>query len=161
VEDIASEQGKDPFDALLDIVCADGLRTTVTHQRDPMDPQEWGARLRVMRDSRALIGGSDAGAHMDESAQFNYPTLLLAEAVRRHQLVPLEEMVARMTSLPASLYGLVDRGRVAEGAWADLVIFDENTVASQPVTTRFDLPEGAGRLTGGAVGIEWVLVNGQ
>jgi N-acyl-D-aspartate/D-glutamate deacylase len=160
VGDIAAEQGKDPFDALLDIVCADRLRTTFTFNRDPLDPAEWDARVRIMRDDRALIGGSDAGAHIGESAQFNYPTLLLAEAVRCHQVLSLEEVVALVTDRPARIYGLRDRGRLVEGACADIVVFDEATVASNPVTMCFDLPEGAARLTGGAAGIDHVLVNG-
>ena len=161
VADIAAEQAKDPFDALLDIVCADGLRTTFTFNADPMDPAEWDARLRIIRDRRALIGGSDAGAHLDESAQFHYPTLLLAEAVRARGLLSLEELVRRITDLPARHYGLRDRGQLREGAWADVVVFNEATVASQPVTTRHDLPERAGRLAADSVGIDHVLVNGE
>ena len=65
-----------------------------------------------------------------------------------------------LTSIPADLYGLRDRGRLVDGAWADVVVFDPDTVASGTISTRFDLPAGAGRLYAEPVGVPHVLVNG-
>ena len=92
---------------------------------------------------------------------FNYATVVLSEAVRRRQLISLEEAVHLMTAVQADLYGLIDRGRVEQGAWADLVVLDPETVASHEVAMRFDVPGGAGRLYAEADGIEQVFVNGQ
>ncbi|MFT3851329.1 MAG: amidohydrolase family protein [Ilumatobacteraceae bacterium] len=161
VGDIARERRVKPFDALLDIVCADGLRTTFTRTRRVPTAADWAARARVWGDERAVIGGSDAGAHSDFVAYFNYATVFLQDAVREHQLFSLEQAVRMLTHVPASLYGLKDRGLLAEGACADIVIFDESQVGSEAVTTRFDLPAGAGRLYAAANGIERVLVNGE
>ena len=72
----------------------------------------------------------------------------------------MEEAVQLLTDAPARLYGLKDRGRVAQGWMADLVIFDPDTIGPGPVETRFDLPGGAGRLFGTAEGINHVLVAG-
>ena len=72
----------------------------------------------------------------------------------------MEEAVRLLTDVPAKLYGLEGRGRLAEGAIADVVVFDPATVASGPVYTRHDLPGGAGRLYADAIGIEHVIVNG-
>jgi N-acyl-D-aspartate/D-glutamate deacylase len=159
VADIAASRGVTGFDALLDIVVADDLRTTfgstVVETR-----ADWEARARVWRDPRAVVGASDAGAHLDLFASFQYTTVLLAEAVRNHGVVSLEEGVALLTSVPADLYGLVDRGRLVEGAWADVVLFDETTIGCGPIHTRFDLPAGAGRLYAEATGVHAVLVNG-
>src|SRR4029079_8993455 len=65
IGDIAKEQGKAPFDALLDIVIADGLRTGLTPDfGGPESAETWETRVGVWRDPRAMIGGSDAGAHL-------------------------------------------------------------------------------------------------
>jgi N-acyl-D-aspartate/D-glutamate deacylase len=160
VGDIAEELGKDPFDTLVDIAIADGLRTTFTRSTPPTTAADWDARLQIWNDSRAVIGASDAGAHLDMIAAFRYSTGFLEEAVREHQLLPLERAVHFLTGAPARLYGLRDRGLLREGACADIVVFDERTVGSQPVGTRFDLPGGAGRLYAEADGIAHVIVDG-
>ena len=65
-----------------------------------------------------------------------------------------------MTDVPAQLYGLRDRGRLRDGCHADVVIFDESTIATGALQTRFDMPAGAGRLYAEPVGVDHVLVNG-
>jgi N-acyl-D-aspartate/D-glutamate deacylase len=89
-----------------------------------------------------------------------YSTSLLGDGVRRRQLLSVEEAVRLLTDVPARLYGLVDRGRLAEGWWADLVVFDPARIAPEPLQTRHDLPAGAPRLFAGSTGVEHVLVNG-
>ena len=79
-----------------------------------------------------MIGASDAGAHLDLLATFNYATVLLGEAVREHGVLPLEEAVHLITDVPAQLYGLVDRGRLEVGHHADIVVFDPATVDTDP-----------------------------
>jgi N-acyl-D-aspartate/D-glutamate deacylase len=163
VADIADEEGKSPFDALIDIVVADGLRTSIGgSDREATDTAEdWAWRRELWLDPRTVVGGSDAGAHLDGLATFSFATELLAEGVRRHQLITTEEAVHLLTSKPASLYGLVDRGCLAVGAVADVVVFDESVVGPGEVTTRFDLPAGAGRLYAEGDGIEHVIVGGE
>ncbi len=158
--DIAVEEGRDPFDVLCDIVIADDLRTSFGTPPPVETKADWEARLAVWRDGRSVIGGSDAGAHLDLLATFNFATVMLEEAVRRHQVLSLEEAVHLLTDRQARLYGIRDRGRVAPGWYADLLVFDPARVGSQPVAMRFDLPGGAGRLYAEADGIEHVLVNG-
>jgi N-acyl-D-aspartate/D-glutamate deacylase len=161
VGDIAREEGKSAFDALLDIVCADGLLTTFTRLPSLPSEDDWKASVSVWREGGALIGASDAGAHLDFVAYYDYPVYVIEHAVRRYGVLPLEEAVHLMTEVPARFYGLRDRGRIAEGQWADIVVFDETTVASGPMRTRFDLPAGAGRLYCEPVGVDQVLVNGE
>ena len=160
VAHIAAELGCDPFDALLDIALADDLQTSFGRADEPSSREDWEARVRIWRDGRAVIGASDAGAHLDLLATFNYPTRVLAEPVRQHGLLELEEAVHLMTAVQADLYGLVDRGRLHEGAHADVLLIDETAVDSNPVTMRPDLPGGAARLYAGASGIDEVLVAG-
>jgi N-acyl-D-aspartate/D-glutamate deacylase len=160
VGDIASERGQDPFDALVDIVVADELRTGLLLPAAGNDPESWKVRAKIWRDPRVVIGASDAGAHLDMLATFIYTTSLIGPSVRDRQLLPLEEAVHLITDVPARLYGIRDRGRIAVGCHADIVVFDEDRVAPQRVATRYDLPRGAGRLYAEADGIEHVLVNG-
>jgi N-acyl-D-aspartate/D-glutamate deacylase len=161
VGDIAQELGRDPWDVLCDIVVADDLSTSFGTIPAPESDADWAARLEIWRDHRAVIGASDAGAHLDLLASFNYATELLGKAVRGHQLLPFEEAIQLLTDVPGRLYGLKHRGRVAEGWYADLVVLDPDTVGSGEVGMRFDLPGGAGRLYAEADGIDHVLVNGR
>ena len=160
VGEVAAELGKSPWDTMVDIAIADELRTVFANQDRGQDEATWKRRVEVWRDHRAVVGASDAGAHLDMIDSFSFSTTLLAKAVREHELMPIEEAVHHLTDRPARLYGLRDRGRLVEGAHADVVVFDPERVGPAEVSMRFDLPGGAGRVYGGAVGIEHVLVNG-
>ena len=160
VGDIAEELGKEPFDTLVDIALADDLMTAFALPERSEGRDDWEARAKVWRDGRAVIGASDAGAHLDLLGTFNYSTHVLATAVREYDVVSLEEAVHLITQVPAELYGLIDRGVLTEGAYADIVVFDPETIGPGPLRTRFDLPGGAGRIFGEADGVHRVLVNG-
>ena len=160
VAEIAKARGVDEFDALCDIVVADDLMTGFGFPSRPDDDETWQVRMKVWRDSRAVIGASDAGAHLDFLASFNYATVLLGGPVRERHLMPIEEAVNLLTDVPARLYGLTGRGRLEPGWHADVVVIDPETVGAQDVRMRFDLPTGAPRLYGGANGIDHVIVNG-
>jgi N-acyl-D-aspartate/D-glutamate deacylase len=160
VGEIAAEESKRPFDALLDIVVADELKTTFGPQPPVVTEADWATRQQVCRDPRAIVGGSDAGAHLDFLTFFNYTTVFLQQSVREQQILGVEEAVHLITEVPAKLYGLRDRGVLAEGAFADVVVFDPDTIGSEPSTMRFDLPSGAGRLYAEATGVDHVFVSG-
>jgi N-acyl-D-aspartate/D-glutamate deacylase len=160
IGDVAKELGKSAWDTMADVAVADGLRTVFANQDRGQDDATWKRRVEVWRDPRAVVGASDAGAHLDMIDSFSFCTTLIAKAVREHELMPVEEAVHHLTGRPAALYGLRDRGRLAEGLAADVVVFDPATIGPGPVAMRFDLPAGAGRVYGGAVGIEHVVVNG-
>ena len=149
--DIATSVGSDPFDLLLDIVIADDLRTIIVIPPIGNDPESWRLRSEVWKDDRAVIGGSDSGAHLDMIDTFVYATSLLGP-ITRDGHVSLEEAVRLLTDVPARLYGLRDRGRLATGWCADLVVFDPSTIGPGPVRTRQDLPGGASRLVRGRRG---------
>ncbi len=160
VGDIAAERGTEPFDTLLDIVVADDLKTALWPQSSDDIELAWQQRAELWRDQRVLVGGSDAGAHLDRMCGARYPTEMLAGPVRDLALLSMEECVQLMTDVPARLFGLKGRGQVTEGFQADLVVFNPETVASEPIVERADLPGGCERLYAGSVGVEHVLVNG-
>ncbi|HLN18150.1 MAG TPA: amidohydrolase family protein [Acidimicrobiales bacterium] len=159
VGDVAAEQGRSPFDTLVDIVVADRLRTGL-RAPTPESDGDWVAGREVWRHPRAVLGGSDAGAHLDLLVGAVYSTAFLEGAVRKRGLISWEEAVALLADRPARLYGLKDRGRLVEGYAADVVVFDPETVGPGTEHTRSDLPAGQPRLYAGARGIEHVLVGG-
>jgi N-acyl-D-aspartate/D-glutamate deacylase len=159
VGDVARERGVAPFDALLDVVVADRLRTGL---RPPIvaSEEDWVLRSETWMDPRAVVGGSDAGAHLDTMCGAVYSTSMLGDGVRRRSLLSWEEAIRQLTDIPARLYGLRDRGRLVPGAWADVVVLDPEAIGHGAVRTRDDLPGGASRLYAEAQGIAHVLVNG-
>jgi N-acyl-D-aspartate/D-glutamate deacylase len=161
VADVVAERGGDPFDVLVDIVLADELRTGLRPAgMGGENPADWKLRGEVWRDPRAVVGGSDAGAHLDMMCGAIYSTALLAHGVREFGAVTLEEGIRLLTDVPARLYGLTGRGRIAAGFAADVVVFDPETVGYEQERMRFDLPGGAWRLYAEATGVSRVLVNG-
>ena len=160
VGDVAAELGQEPFDTLLDVVIADELRTGLRPPVFGTSDADWELRAQVWRDPRTVIGGSDAGAHLDMMCGAIYSTSLLGEAVRQRGLMSWEEAVHQLTDVPARLYGLRDRGRIAEGWHADMVVLDPEAVGHGPERTATDLPGGAWRLVADATGVEHVYANG-
>jgi len=160
VGDLARETNQDPFDAMVELAIADDLRTSFMPPGAGDKAEDWAVRARVWRDDRTVIGASDAGAHLDMIDTFAVPTQVLGNGVRRHKVIELEEGVRQLTDVPARLYGLRERGRLAQGWRADVVVFDPAEIACGPTYTRFDLPAGAGRLYADARGVDHVLVNG-
>jgi N-acyl-D-aspartate/D-glutamate deacylase len=160
VRDIAAERGVEPFDALVDVVLADDLRTVLWPSAPDDDDAHWAMRVALWDDPDVLLGGSDAGAHLDRMCGGSYPTQFLADTLRGRQLVPLERAVHLMTDAPARLFGLRDRGRLAVGAHADVVLFDPATVGAAPATLVRDLPDGSPRMTAASNGVARVLVAG-
>ncbi len=160
VGEIAEERGQDPWDALCDMALAEDLRLSFGNPAGADPDDTWDARLEIWRDPRALIGASDAGAHLDLFFSANYATHMLGEAVVQRGMLGLEEAVQLITEAPAQLYGLVDRGVLAEGAYADVVLLDPKRVGSGPQQIRADLPAGAHRLYAEATGIHAVFCNG-
>ena len=160
IGEIADEQGTTPWDALCELVVADDLKTGLYPRAAGDDEDSWALRQELWNDDRCVIGASDAGAHLDFLATFNYSTYLLA-AARDREMLELEDAVHKLTDIPARLYGLARRGRLANGWHADVVVFDPDSVGPKAIEVREDLPGGAWRLYGEADGINTVIVNGE
>lgn len=161
VADIAAERGQDPFDTLIDISLADDLRTVLWPLPPEDDPESWHMRAELWEGGVAMIGGSDAGAHLDRMCGTPYPTIFLGDCIRGRKLVSMEEGVRLITDVPARLFGLRERGQVQEGWHADLVLFDPDEVDAGPIHTVNDLPGGTPRLTADPVGVRRVFVAGR
>lgn len=160
VRDIAAERGQDPFHCLVEICAADELRTVLWPMPTDNDPDSWALRQRTWQHEDVLLGGSDAGAHLDRMCGAPYTTRFLGDCLRGRKLVPLEQAVKMLTDDPAQLFGLRDRGRIQEGFHADLVLFDPERIDAGPATLVHDLPGDSPRLDSKAIGIVSVRVNG-
>jgi N-acyl-D-aspartate/D-glutamate deacylase len=160
ISDLAERANKGTFDTLLDIVINDELRTILWPLPSDNDLKSWQMRAEAWDHPLVLIGGSDAGAHLDRMCGAPYTTSFLADTLRGRQLVSLERCVQLMTQAPAQLFGLRDRGELRPGAYADVVMFDPTTVATGEVHLVDDLPGGSARLYADAVGMHRVIVNG-
>jgi N-acyl-D-aspartate/D-glutamate deacylase len=163
--EIAGMRGTDVFDVLIDVVLIDALTLllvlpSLTPSLGRSD-EGWRARVAVWKDPRVMLGGSDAGAHLDLMCHANYPTIVLGEVVRDRGLLSLEEAIEMMTDRPSRHYGLRHRGRLAEGWFADLVVFDPDQIASQATEVLHDLPGGGERLSAASRGINHVFVGGR
>jgi N-acyl-D-aspartate/D-glutamate deacylase len=160
VGELAAERGQDAFATLIDIVVADDLRTVLWPIPPDGDDASWELRRQTWADDRAMLGGSDAGAHLDRMCGAPFPTRFLGDTLRGKKLVPLERAVQLMTQVPAELFGLEQRGTLSEGFHADIVIVDPETVGSELAELVYDLPADSPRLTASSIGVSRVLVNG-
>jgi len=158
LSEIARTRKVDPVDALLDLslesdfACQFGIPVLNTDEA---------IVGQLPRHPAGILALSDAGAHVDTLSDQGFTTHLLGHWVREQQALRLEDAVRLLTSAPARLYGLSDRGTVQPGCAADLVLFDPATVGVRRTEIVADLPGGAARLVQRATGVEYVLVNGE
>jgi N-acyl-D-aspartate/D-glutamate deacylase len=165
ISEIAAARGTDPVDVLIDVVLPDRLPLTLVFPSLVpslgRSDESWRVRAGVWNDDRTVLGGSDAGAHVDLMCHANYTTALLGESVRDRGLLTLEAAVRELTDVPARLYGLRERGRVADGWHADLVVLDPARVGTGPNQVRHDMPAAGERLFAEGRGLAHVFVNGR
>jgi N-acyl-D-amino-acid deacylase len=158
VAEVAAERGVGPVDAMVDL-CLEADFDRFFAQ--PFANQDMDQVLRMLRDPRVVVGGSDTGAHVSQVIDSSIPTFLLSHWVREQEAFTWEEAVRMLTFDPAMAFGFADRGLLAEGQAADLVVFDPATIAPDLPHADTDLPAGASRLKQGAIGVDATVVNGE
>ncbi len=158
VADIARAEGKDGVDTLLDLTLADdlALEFTMASYNTRVDRM-----AELLNNPAILIGLGDGGAHVDMLCDSGYPTYLLGTWVRERGILSMPEAIRRLTSDPADLFGIRDRGRLKPGLAADITIFDPATVgSSNRGERRYDLPGGGKRMVMPSRGVRTTIVNG-
>jgi N-acyl-D-amino-acid deacylase len=155
--DVAAERGVHPVDLMLDLALASDLETRFRLAILNTDPA---VVAELLSHPATMLGLSDAGAHASQLCDACAPTELLGTWVRERGTLALEEAGWRLTGQPAAVFGLGDRGRLAAGLAADVVIFDPAAVGCGPLRRVWDFPAGADRLVSDARGIRAVVVNG-
>jgi N-acyl-D-amino-acid deacylase len=155
---LAVEAGQAPLDWLLDFSLSENLDSVFTAALLNTDETAVG---RMLRDPYACIALSDAGAHLTFFCDAGFGLHLLGHWVRERGVLSLEEALWQLSGRPAEIFDIGDRGRIAPGLAADLLLFDPATVGRGPTERVFDLPGGAPRLATAARGLIGVWVNGR
>jgi N-acyl-D-aspartate/D-glutamate deacylase len=157
IAEIAAEQGRDPVDAFFDLGLEENFQTIFTGR---ILNNEEDAVGRMLTNDGVLISLSDAGAHNTFLCDAGYAMYLYGRWVRELGLFDLPTAIRKVTSDPADVYGLVDRGRLTRGAWADMILFDPDRIAITKMERHKDMPAGGERLLRRAPGLKGTWVNG-
>jgi N-acyl-D-amino-acid deacylase len=157
--EVARRAGKEMIDYMLDLSLDTDLLARFRFAALNADEEDV-AELLDRTDQDCVLGLSDAGAHASQLCDAGYSTHMLGHWVRDRGLMPLERAIHILTQHPAEIYGIKDRGLLAVGRPADVVVFDPATVAAGELQRVQDLPGGAERLISRATGIQAVIVNG-
>ncbi len=155
---LAKQAGKDPLDYILDFALSENLDTQFVAQLLHNDDTEVG---KILADPNTHISLSDAGAHLTFFCDAGFGLHLMGHWSRDLGVMDLPQAVHRLTGQPAKLFSIEGRGLLKGGYAADLMLFDPKTVDRGPKRRAHDLPAGAARLTGSAVGLHGVWINGQ
>ncbi len=158
VAELAAQRDVDPSDLVLDLALESGLgarfRMAVLNYDEDMVEV-------LLTDPHTMLGLSDAGAHASQLCDSCFSTHLLSRWVRERKALSLEDAIRMLTSQPAEIFGITDRGLLAVGRPADVVVFDPATVGCTDLRRVNDQPANADRLIADAIGIDAVVVNGE
>src|SRR5215468_903125 len=155
---LAAERGVTAVDVMLDLACAEDLKTEFSI-RDLIHAKTEGVTA-ILSHPRIHIGASDAGAHVAQFCGAGDTSYLLARWVRELQAFTLEHAVHRLTGELADAFGIRGRGRLQPGLAADLVLFDPDRIDRGAEEFIGDVPGGGNRYVRHATGIDLVAVNG-
>jgi N-acyl-D-aspartate/D-glutamate deacylase len=150
---LAREAGKDPLDYVFDLPL-DTQLVAKLYQNDDK------AVAPLLQHPAGVIALSDAGAHLIYFCDAGFGLHFLGHWVREQRAFTLEEGVRRLTSDPARKYRIPQRGSIAPGQWADLLLFDPKAIGISPLEKRRDLPAGGTRMIRRPLGVHGVWVNG-
>lgn len=161
VADIAVEEGKHVADVILDIALESEFKAEFVGNAYPTSAK---LTKEVLDCPYVVPGISDGGAHCHFVVQGAYPTDLLEWMVREEGLITAEQAHYQLSRLPAHMCGLEDRGIIREGAPADIVVYNPDTIRRTPSWDKmeklYDLPAGGWRRSQRAEGLNYTLVNG-
>ena len=157
IADIAVRQGRDPVDVFFGLAVEEDLKTVFTGRILNVDEGKVGD---ILRNDGALVSLSDAGAHNTLLCDAGYAMYLYGRWVRELGAMDLPTAVRKLTSDPADVYGIIDRGRLTVGAFADMILFDPDTITVTRTERHRDMPAGGERLLRRAPGLLGTWVNG-
>jgi N-acyl-D-aspartate/D-glutamate deacylase len=151
IAEIAAIRGQDPVSTCFDLIFEEGIFVHGVHHTMSEDDVK-----TVMRLPWVSVGSDGSALNLDYPGKphprsFGTNVRVLGKYVREERIIALEEAIRKMTSLPAQVLGLKDRGLLREGYWADIVVLDPDTVID---TATYESPKRYPK------GVDYVLVNG-
>jgi N-acyl-D-amino-acid deacylase len=155
--EIAKTEHRDPLDVMLDLALDENLETAFLGRF--LNVGDEGV-ARLLKHEAGVVALSDAGAHLIYMCDAGFGLHFLAHWVRERGDFTIQEGIRRLTSHPADLYGIPNRGRLAVGAQADMLLFDPATVGISPAERVADLPGGGRRTIRRPTGVHGVFCNG-
>ncbi len=158
IKEIALERGQDPVDTFIDLALEKNLKQFFLQ---PLANENQDHVLEMIKHPHSVVTFSDSGAHVSQIMDSSLQTHLLSHWVREKEALTLEDAVRQLTFVPASQWGIQNRGLIREDMAADIVIFDPKTVGPKMPELTYDLPAGARRLKQKASGFLASIVNGQ
>lgn len=157
VAEAAASRGCDPVDLFFDLAVEENLGTVYTGRILNVREDKVGD---ILRNDGALVSLSDAGAHNTLLCDAGYAMYLYGRWVRELGALDLPTAIRKVTSDPADVYGILDRGRLTVGAFADMILFDPDTITITRPERHRDMPAGGERLLRRAPGLLGTWVNG-
>jgi N-acyl-D-aspartate/D-glutamate deacylase len=159
VAEIARERGQTPLDCFLDLCLSEDLRmnfesNTMSLAADHVRKMNAAA----LAEPWIMPGSSDGGAHLASFCGADYSTRLITDWVP--ESLTLEQAIHRLTGMPATVHGMIDRGFLRVGARADVVLFDPTRLRAAKARLVEDFPGPSARYVVDAEGYEGVIVNG-
>ncbi|ETW93583.1 MAG: hypothetical protein ETSY1_38560 [Candidatus Entotheonella factor] len=158
VAELAREMRKDPTEVVMDLALEKDMKQFFLQ---PIANENQDHALELIRHPRTVVTFSDSGAHVSQIMDSSLQTHLLGYWVREKQEFTLEDAVRQLTFVPASFWGMNNRGLLREGYAADVVVFDPDRIAPMLPELVYDLPAGARRLKQKSAGIAATVVNGE
>ena len=158
LKDLVEARGGDISDVLADWVLENDLQAKFVFPLGNTNLAKVGALLRC---PEVLVGGSDAGAHVQMFCATGDTTLFLSEYVRDRAVFSIEEGIHQLTGRQAEILNLPDRGRLEVGSPADIVVFRLEELSWEPQYLVRDPVNGEARYTRPAGGFRYTLINGE
>lgn len=158
IADIAAERGVVAEDAILDLALDEDFKATF---RWRTESPEWADAVSVAQSHpNMIVGVSDGGAHLHKDDGADWSSYFLRTWVLDRKRWTLEEGIRQITQVPASLLGFYDRGMLKVGGWADIMIFDPETIGPWRKEFVRTLPGNVGRWQALGNGVSTTIVNG-
>jgi N-acyl-D-aspartate/D-glutamate deacylase len=157
---VAERTGRTAPEVAYDILIEDGGRNFLYTPIVNYANYQLTAPETLLQNKNAIMGLSDGGAHVGFILDAGFPTWMFTYWGKQRKLLPLEEIVRRLSSDTASAAGLGDRGVIALGKKADLNVIDHDRIAFGRPYVTYDLPAGGKRLLQKADGYDATIVSG-